>query len=124
MSKLIEAYGLEEPIRAAPRGAAERCFGTCAGMIVLAAQAVDGRPDQRLLGLIDIDVRRNAYGRQVASFEAPVRWPARTCRSPACSSARRGSSGSATASRSSRRSTAAPWPPARAPSWSPRSTPS
>jgi 5'-phosphate synthase pdxT subunit len=40
---------------------------------VLAATAVDGRPDQRYLGLIDIDVRRNAYGRQVSSFEAPVR---------------------------------------------------
>jgi 5'-phosphate synthase pdxT subunit len=42
-------------------------------MIVLARGAVDGRPDQRFLGLIDLDVRRNAYGRQVSSFEAPVR---------------------------------------------------
>ena len=41
-------------------------------MITVAADAVDGRPDQRYLGLIDIDVRRNAFGRQVASFEAPV----------------------------------------------------
>ena len=42
---------------------------------------MDGRPDQRYLGLIDIDVRRNAYGRQVASFEAPVGLcAARTCR--------------------------------------------
>ena len=48
-------------------------FGTCAGMILLAASAVDGRPDQRSLGLIDLEVRRNAYGRQVSSFEAPVR---------------------------------------------------
>ena len=72
MSKLMDAYGLEEPIlRLHRRGGA--IFGTCAGMIVLAAAAVDGRPDQRSLGLIDIDVRRNAYGRQVSSFEAPVK---------------------------------------------------
>ena len=48
-------------------------FGTCAGMIVLASSAVDGRADQRYLGLIDIDVRRNAYGRQASSFEASLR---------------------------------------------------
>jgi pyridoxal 5'-phosphate synthase pdxT subunit len=72
MSKLIEAYDLEGPIRElhADGGA---LLGTCAGMIVLAAAAVDGRPDQRYLGLIDIDVRRNAYGRQLASFEASLR---------------------------------------------------
>jgi 5'-phosphate synthase pdxT subunit len=71
MSKLIDAYDLEEPIRALhARGGA--LLGTCAGMIVLAAAAVDGRPDQRYLGLIDIDVRRNAYGRQPASFEAAL----------------------------------------------------
>lgn len=71
MSKLIDAYDLEAPIRALhARGGA--LLGTCAGMIVLAAAAVDGRPDQRYLGLIDIDVRRNAYGRQPASFEAAL----------------------------------------------------
>ena len=47
-------------------------FGTCAGLIVLAREAEDGRPDQRLLGLIDLTARRNGYGRQVRSFEAPV----------------------------------------------------
>jgi pyridoxal 5'-phosphate synthase pdxT subunit len=72
MSKLMAAYGLEEPILDLHRRGGA-IFGTCAGMIVLAATAVDGRPDQRSLGLIDIDVRRNAYGRQVSSFEAPVR---------------------------------------------------
>ena len=72
MSKLIDAYGLEAPIRAL-HGSGGALMGTCAGMIVLAATAVDGRPDQRPLGLIDIDVRRNAYGRQTSSFEAPVR---------------------------------------------------
>ena len=72
MSKLMQAYGLEEPILDFHRRGGA-LFGTCAGMILLAAAAVDGRPDQRSLGLIDIDVRRNAYGRQVSSFEAPVR---------------------------------------------------
>ena len=71
MSKLIEAYDLAEPIIAVHASGAP-IFGTCAGMITVAADAVDGRPDQRYLGLIDIDVRRNAFGRQVASFEAPV----------------------------------------------------
>jgi pyridoxal 5'-phosphate synthase pdxT subunit len=72
MSKLIEAYDLEAPIRALRhRGGA--FMGTCAGMIVLAHHAEDGRPDQRYLDMIDIDVRRNAYGRQPASFEAQLR---------------------------------------------------
>lgn len=71
MSKLIEAYDLAEPIVALHASGAP-IFGTCAGMITVAADAVDGRPDQQYLGLIDIDVRRNAFGRQVASFEAPV----------------------------------------------------
>jgi 5'-phosphate synthase pdxT subunit len=71
MSKLIEAYGLEAPIRAL-HGRGGAFLGTCAGMIVLAHHAEDGRPDQRYLDLIDIDVRRNAYGRQPASFEAPL----------------------------------------------------
>ena len=44
-------------------------FGSCAGMIVLATGILDGRPDQRPLGAIDIVVRRNAFGRQVDSFE-------------------------------------------------------
>ena len=72
MSKLIEAYDLETPIRELhARGGA--FLGTCAGMIVLAHHAEDGRPDQRYLDMIDIDVRRNAYGRQPASFESPLR---------------------------------------------------
>ena len=72
MSKLIDAYDLEGPIRDLhARGGA--FLGTCAGMIVLAHHAEDGRPDQRYLDMIDIDVRRNAYGRQPASFESPLR---------------------------------------------------
>ncbi len=71
MSKLMESYGLEQPIRDLhDRGAP--VFGTCAGMILVSRDAVDGLPGQRYLGLIDLDVRRNAFGRQVASFEAPV----------------------------------------------------
>jgi len=51
-------------------------FGTCAGMILLADQVLDGRPDQYSLGAIDMTVRRNAFGRQVDSFEAAVEVPA------------------------------------------------
>jgi 5'-phosphate synthase pdxT subunit len=47
-------------------------FATCAGLIVLAREVVDGRPDQRPLGLVDVTVRRNGYGRQADSFEAPL----------------------------------------------------
>ncbi len=68
IGKLVRAYELEPAIRAF--GGA--IFGTCAGMILLARDAVDGLPDQPLLGLIDIVVRRNAYGRQVHSFETDL----------------------------------------------------
>ena len=47
-------------------------FGTCAGMIVLARESIDGVVGQLHLGEIDVSVRRNGYGRQVASFESPV----------------------------------------------------
>jgi 5'-phosphate synthase pdxT subunit len=47
-------------------------LGTCAGMILMAREVSDGRPDQEPLGLMDIVVRRNAYGRQIDSFEAEV----------------------------------------------------
>ena len=47
-------------------------MGTCAGMILMARQIEDGRPDQEPLKLMDITVRRNAYGRQIDSFEAEV----------------------------------------------------
>jgi len=71
MSKLMVAYGLEAPIREL-HGAGAPVFGTCAGMILAGRDAVDGLPDQHYLGLIDIVVRRNAFGRQVASFEAAL----------------------------------------------------
>jgi pyridoxal 5'-phosphate synthase pdxT subunit len=47
-------------------------FGTCAGMILLAREILDGRPDQEPLGVIDLAVRRNAFGRQRDSFEADL----------------------------------------------------
>lgn len=50
-------------------------FGTCAGMILLAHAILDGRSDQRSFDAIDIDVRRNAYGRQVDSFEDTIETP-------------------------------------------------
>jgi len=71
MSKLLETSALFDPI-------AERIadgmpvFGTCAGMILLAREVTDGRPDQRSFGAIDIAVQRNAYGRQVDSFETDI----------------------------------------------------
>ncbi len=68
IGKLAAMYGLDDAIRAF-RGA---IFGTCAGLILLAREAVDGTHGQPLLGLVDIAVRRNAFGRQVASFEADL----------------------------------------------------
>ena len=47
-------------------------LGTCAGMILLAAEVVDGRADQHSLAAVDITVRRNAYGTQIESFEADI----------------------------------------------------
>jgi pyridoxal 5'-phosphate synthase pdxT subunit len=71
MSVLLESSGLLAPLRAR-LGAGMPAFGTCAGMILLAAEVVDGRADQHRLGAIDIGVRRNAFGRQVDSFETDL----------------------------------------------------
>lgn len=71
MSKLLTVFGLFEPLRKR-LGAGMPAFGSCAGMIMLADDVLDGRPDQRSLGVIPMTVRRNAFGRQVDSFEAPV----------------------------------------------------
>jgi pyridoxal 5'-phosphate synthase pdxT subunit len=71
MSLLLGSSGLMDPLNDRLR-AGMPAFGTCAGMILLATRIVDGRPDQRALGAIDIDVRRNAFGRQVDSFEADL----------------------------------------------------
>ena len=71
IGRLIRLYGLEEAIRRF----AQPILGTCAGMILLARDTVDGVPDQPLLGAIDLVVRRNGYGRQVRSFEADLELP-------------------------------------------------
>jgi pyridoxal 5'-phosphate synthase pdxT subunit len=69
ISHLLVTSGLEAPLR-------ERlvdgmpAFGTCAGLVLLATSITDGRGDQHAFGLLDVDVRRNGYGRQVASFES------------------------------------------------------
>jgi 5'-phosphate synthase pdxT subunit len=72
IGKLLVLSGLLEPVR----GAAQRglpVYGTCAGMILLARDIGGG--DQPLLGVMDITVRRNAFGRQLDSFEEPLAAP-------------------------------------------------
>lgn len=71
MSKLLELGGLLEPLRSALAQGLP-AYGTCAGMILLASQVLNTRPDAHWLGAIDMDVRRNAFGRQVDSFEADL----------------------------------------------------
>ena len=98
MRKLLDSSGLREPL-------AERCadglpvLGTCAGLILLAARCSTAAPTSGRSASIDVTVRRNGYGRQRDSFEADldVARARRAARSPACSSARRSSSGSAPA---------------------------
>jgi len=71
ISRLLELSGLFDPI-AERLAAGMPVLGTCAGMILLATEVLDGRPDQRSFGVIDLTVRRNAFGRQVDSFEADL----------------------------------------------------
>lgn len=71
MSHLLDLNGLADPL-AARLAAGMPVLGTCAGMILLAARVLDGRPDQRSFAALDITVRRNAFGRQVDSFEADL----------------------------------------------------
>jgi pyridoxal 5'-phosphate synthase pdxT subunit len=71
MSRLLTTFDLLEPVRARIRDRMP-AYGSCAGMILLAAEILDGRPDQEQLGGLDVVVRRNAFGRQVDSFEADL----------------------------------------------------
>ena len=71
MSKLAITFELMEPIRKRI-SAGMPVYGSCAGMIMLASRVLDGRPDQEQFGGVDMTVRRNAFGRQVESFEGPV----------------------------------------------------
>jgi pyridoxal 5'-phosphate synthase pdxT subunit len=72
MRRLIDAYGLREPI-AALSSAGAPLLGTCAGMILLADRLADG--EAPYFGLLDLEVRRNGYGRQLDSFEADLDVP-------------------------------------------------
>jgi 5'-phosphate synthase pdxT subunit len=71
MAKLARTFSLFEPIRQRIKDGMP-AFGTCAGMIMLADHIEDGTRDQETLGGLDITVRRNAFGRQVDSFEGDV----------------------------------------------------
>ena len=75
MDKLTRLFGLREPLleRIA---AGMPVYGSCAGMIMLADRVLDGHPEQQTLGGIDMTVRRNAFGRQVDSFETHLPVPA------------------------------------------------
>lgn len=69
ISMMLEANRLAEPLAERLAGGMA-VLGTCAGLLLLAAEVSDGRDDQLCLGALDITARRNAYGRQIESFEA------------------------------------------------------
>jgi len=71
MSRLLTLNGLRETLQARLDDGMP-AFGTCAGMILLATTVLDGRADQQSFGAVDITVRRNAFGRQVDSFESDL----------------------------------------------------
>ena len=71
IDKLARAFEVREPLVAALR-AGLPAYGSCAGMILLADRVLDGRPDQQTFGGLDVTVRRNAFGRQVDSFEEDI----------------------------------------------------
>ena len=73
MRRLIDAYNLREPIAAMAR-ADTPMLGTCAGMILLADRIAD-EGDEPYFGVLDLEVRRNGYGRQLDSFEADLDVP-------------------------------------------------
>ncbi|WP_214406893.1 pyridoxal 5'-phosphate synthase glutaminase subunit PdxT [Pseudonocardia lacus] len=71
MSRLLVTFDLLEPVTERIAGGMP-AYGSCAGMILLADEVLDGRPDQRQIGGLDVVVRRNAFGRQVDSFETDL----------------------------------------------------
>lgn len=73
ISRLMVKNGLLDPLRKLGGGEGLPIMGTCAGLIMLSREVIGATPEQRFLGLLDVRVNRNAYGRQVDSFEAPVR---------------------------------------------------
>jgi len=72
---LLKVNGLAEPLADRLAGGMP-ALGTCAGMILLASDVLDGRTDQGWFSAIDLTVRRNAFGRQVDSFECDLELPA------------------------------------------------
>ena len=72
IGKLMTTYDFWDPLSAAFE-AGMAVWGTCAGAILVAREILDALPEQRSLGMLDAAVRRNAYGRQVESFEADLR---------------------------------------------------
>jgi 5'-phosphate synthase pdxT subunit len=71
IGRLLDVFSLLEPLQEAIADGLP-AYGSCAGMILLGREVLDGRPDQPLLGGLDIVVRRNAFGRQVDSFETDL----------------------------------------------------
>jgi 5'-phosphate synthase pdxT subunit len=71
LSMLLSSTGLYDAI-AERTASGWPVFGTCAGLILLAREVLDGRPDQRHFGVLDAVVRRNGYGRQAQSFQAEL----------------------------------------------------
>ncbi len=71
MSRLLQVFELEMPLRER-LDAGMPTLSTCAGLILMSREVLDGRPDQIAFGVLDVAVRRNGYGRQVESFEADI----------------------------------------------------
>jgi pyridoxal 5'-phosphate synthase pdxT subunit len=74
ISRLLDAFELLDPLRKRLADGMP-ALGSCAGMILLATDVLDGRPDQHQLDAVDMTVRRNAFGRQADSFEADLEMP-------------------------------------------------
>ena len=119
MSHLLREFELLEPLRSR-LAEGMPAYGSCAGMILLATEILDAGAAGREatpLKAIDMTVRRNAFGRQVDSFEGDIAFRGSTVRCTRCSSGRRGSSASDPTCRcwAGRRTTS--WPCARARCW-------
>lgn len=71
ISKLIDIFSMRAPLQDFI-ASGKPVFGTCAGMIMLAAEVLDSAAGQKSLGVMDISVRRNAFGSQLDSFETPI----------------------------------------------------
>ncbi len=74
IGKLITAFGLSDVIKERTRQKKLALFGTCAGMVLMASKVIDGIAGQSKLELMDISVKRNAFGRQRESFETELKF--------------------------------------------------